>query len=193
MPGDIGNLRPDDHAALVAQVVKELVVLIVRQADGVRAQLADQIHVLAVMLRQQRVADAPAVLMARDAAQRIRFAVEEEAALRVDLKGAAAKARAHAVEHLPFREQVGLSGVQVRILSPVPQVGVGDLRLKDGLPGGAGLLRDDFALCVAQRKAQLLPLLRVREPDLGLDARILPVHDRGHGDARPAIAAEVKV
>ena len=75
----------------------------------------------------------------------------------------------------------------------MPQVGLGDVRLKDGLPGGTGLLRDDFALRVAQGKAQLLPLPRVREPDLGLDARVLSVHDRRHGDARPAIAAKVKV
>ena len=96
--GDVRNFRPDDHAVLIAQVVEILVVLIVRKADGRRAELADVFHVLPVMLRQQRVADSPAVLMAGDAAQRVFFAVEDEAALRIDLKRAAAKAGLHAVD-----------------------------------------------------------------------------------------------
>ena len=81
------------------QVEEQLVVLIVCQTDGVGAHLADQIYILDVMLRQQRIADAPAILMAGYAAQWVLLAVEDEALLRIDLECAAAETGGYAIDH----------------------------------------------------------------------------------------------
>ena len=54
--GDIGDLRPDDQARLVAQVIEILVVLVMGQPDGGGAHLQDQLHVFFVVFGQQGVA-----------------------------------------------------------------------------------------------------------------------------------------
>ena len=54
--GDIGDLRPDHHAVLVAQVIEILIVLVVCQPDGVCTQLPDQRHILVVHLPGDGVA-----------------------------------------------------------------------------------------------------------------------------------------
>ena len=64
MLGDVGYLRPDDHAVSVTQVVEVLIVLVVGQTDGVGTDLPDQRHVLIVVRPGQGVADALAVLVA---------------------------------------------------------------------------------------------------------------------------------
>ena len=194
MAGDVRDLRPDDQAVLVAQVVEELVVLIVRQAHRGRAQLADERHVAPVMLGQQRVADSLPVLMAGDAAQRIHLAVEQEAARRVDAERAAAKARAHAVEHLAaLVEQLRRRRVQVGILQPAPQPRAADHRLAFGLPGGDAGAEHGGAIRLAQRVAQALPLARVREIDPGGHMGVAPLHAWGDGDARAAIPGQIEV
>ena len=73
---DIRNFRPDDEAALVAQVVKVLGVLVVRQAHGVGTHLAQQGQVLLMFGIGQRVAQALAVLVAGRTAQAIGAAIE---------------------------------------------------------------------------------------------------------------------
>ena len=146
VPGDVGNLRPDDQAPLVAQVVEHLVVLVVGQADGVRAHLADQVNVLPVMLGLQRVADAGAILVAAHAPQGIGLPVEEEALLRVDAEGAAAEADAARVQHVRAVPQFGMAGVQVGILPPVPQMHMLDGQHGLALAGGHGGIRHGLAL-----------------------------------------------
>ena len=79
MHRDIGDLGPDDDAVFVAEVIKLLRVLVVGQAQRVRAKLADDGHIGLVILVRQGVALALEILMAADAAQRIAAAVEEEA------------------------------------------------------------------------------------------------------------------
>ena len=52
MPGDIGDLRPDNHTPLVTQIIEILIVLIVRKANGVGTHFTDQVHVFPVVLGQ---------------------------------------------------------------------------------------------------------------------------------------------
>ena len=95
--GDVGDLGPDHHAGLVAEVVEDLAVLIVGKANGVGANLLDEFHVLAVHLGREGIANALAVLVARDAAQRVAAAVQEEALVGVDVEAANAKVAAHGI------------------------------------------------------------------------------------------------
>ena len=74
--GDVGNFSPDDQAVLVAQVVEVLGVLIVCQAHGVGAHLAQKRHVLLVLSIGQRVAQTLAVLVAGRTAQAIGATIE---------------------------------------------------------------------------------------------------------------------
>ena len=64
---DVGDLGPNNHADLVAQIIEVLVVLIMSQADGVGTDLFDQGHVFVVHLAGDGVAQALAVLMAGNA------------------------------------------------------------------------------------------------------------------------------
>lgn len=58
MPGDIGDLRPDDHARLVTEIVEILRVLIVSQTHRVRSHLQHDLQILPVHLGRDGVADA---------------------------------------------------------------------------------------------------------------------------------------
>ena len=100
MLGNVGDLGPDDHTGLIAEVVEVLVVLVVRQTDRVRAQLLDELHILVVHLARDGIAQTLAVLMAGDAVQRIRAAIEEEAPLGVNRETAHAEALAYLVLYL---------------------------------------------------------------------------------------------
>ena len=81
MLGNVGDFRPYHHAALVAQVIEVLIVLIVRQTDGIGPDLTDQIYILFVHFLRQRVAHAFPVLVPGNAAQGIGFAVQIETGL----------------------------------------------------------------------------------------------------------------
>ena len=188
MAGDIRDLRPDDHAALVAQVIEVLVVLIVRQPDRVRADLANQVHVLPVMLRQQRVADLPAVLMAGDAAQRILAPVEDEASLRVDGEAAAAKARRHPVQLVSMAQNRRLGGIQIRILHAIPQVRAGEEKLTLVF-----LLRHEHAVRIQDAVANLIALLQIDRKALNGDLGIRAVHHRRDMQAGAAVGLQIKV
>ena len=89
--GDVGNFSPDDQAVLVAEVVEVLGVLVVGQAHGVGAHLAQKRHVLLVLSIGQRVAQALAVLVAGRTAEPVDPAVEQKALVRVKPDGAAAE------------------------------------------------------------------------------------------------------
>ena len=122
--GNVGDLSPDDHAGLIAEVVEVLVVLVVRQTDRVRAQLLDELHILVVHLARDGIAQTLAVLMAGDAVQRIRAAIEEEAPLGVNREAAHAEALAYLVLYLAVQHQTHRAGVEIRVADAVPQVRV---------------------------------------------------------------------
>lgn len=69
--GNIGNLRPYDHAISVAQVIKILIVLIMRKAYRICPDLTDQLHVFFHLLIRNRVAASLIVLMPGNAVKRI--------------------------------------------------------------------------------------------------------------------------
>ena len=64
MLGDIGYLSPEDQTLLIAQIVEILSVLIVGETDGGRADLADKLDILLMMLGEKSVSYAETVLMA---------------------------------------------------------------------------------------------------------------------------------
>ena len=123
MLGDIGDLCPDHHAVLVAQVVEILVVLVVCQTDGVCTQLPDQRHILVVHLVGDGIAQTLAVLMAGNAVKRIRLAVEEKALFCIHREAAQPHLGGHFVHRLAVLHQTNHAGVQVGVLHAVPQVG----------------------------------------------------------------------
>ena len=139
--GDVGNLGPDHHAGLVAQVIEDLAVLVVREADGVGTDLLDELHVLAVHLGREGIADALAVLVARDAAQRVAAPVQEEAPVGVDVEAANAKAAAHGIRgHAGNLKREG-RGVEVGILDAIPAMDVFDDERDVGHAVGHGSAR----------------------------------------------------
>ena len=191
MAGDIRNLRPDDHAALVAQIIEKLVVLIMRKADGVRADLADQVHVLFVMLGQQRVADSPAVLMAGDAVERIFPAVEDESALGVNAEAPASEARAHFVDLLAAAQDDRLGGIQIRIPDAVPQM---DFFKRDAcLCVLRILLRHRVALRIENREADFVARFKADRIRRQIDLRIFALHHRRHGQSGTAEIGKIEM
>ena len=127
--GDVGDLRPDHHAALVAQVVEVLIVLVMREADCVDAHLADHVHVLEVHLLRQRVADALAVLVAGYAVERVFFAVEVESRLGITGKIPHAESGLHTVNFFFVHSEDRLRGVEIRVFDTVPHPCVFDAHL----------------------------------------------------------------
>ena len=123
MLGNVGDLCPDHHAVLVAQVVEILVVLVVRQPDGVGAQFPDQRHVLIMHLPGDGVAQTLAVLMAGHTVKGIGPAVEEKALLCIYREAAQAHLCGHFVHRLAVLQQADDTGVQIGVLHAVPQVG----------------------------------------------------------------------
>ena len=121
MLGDIGNLRPDDQAVLIAQIVEILVVLIVSQTDGGGAQFVDEFHILLVVLGQQGVAQTPAVLVTGHATQGIFLAIEDKSTLRVDLKCTATKSCAYVIDYLFIAKKLCLCCVKIRVLKTMPK------------------------------------------------------------------------
>ena len=121
--GDIGDLCPDHHTVLVAQVVEILVVLVVCQTDGICTQLPDQRHVLVVHLPGDGIAQTLAVLMAGNTVERVGFTVEGEALFCIHREAAQTHLGGHFVHRLAFLHQTDHAGVQVGVLHAVPQVG----------------------------------------------------------------------
>ena len=183
--GDVGDFGPDDQAVLVAQVVEVLGVLIVCQAHGVGAHLAQQGHVLLVLGVSQCTAQTLAVLVAGCAAEPVDPAVEQKALVRVKPDGTAAVPDADAVATV----QAGRDGVEVRVLDAVPQVDVFQRehsarvavfdRGGEGLPGG--------------KKGNTRGL--ARDPGFHRDGggAGVEVHGRRHLEPRAAVIIERKV
>ena len=123
MLGDVGDFCPRHKAVFIAQVVEILRVLVVGQAHGVRAHLAQQGHILVVLFFGQCVAKALAVLMSRCAAQAVGAVVQDKALLRVKGNRAAAEIGFHGIAAI----ERGLHFVQIRVIDAIPQVDVFEL------------------------------------------------------------------
>ena len=123
--GDVRDLRPDHNAVFIAEIVELLRVLVVGQAQRVRAELPDDGHVRRVILIAQGVALALEILVPAHAAQRVAAAVEEEAFLRIAGKDAAAEAGRDLIPGGQLRRR----GVEVGILHPIPEADVLDHKL----------------------------------------------------------------
>ena len=177
--GDIGDLGPDHHAPLVAEVIEVLVMLIMGQADGVGAHFADDVHILLMLLAGDGVAQALPVLMAAHAPQGVLFAVEVEAGLGVIVEVPHAEAAADLIPG----SKTGPAGVEVGILHAVPEMDVLDDKglLAALAPGHL------FALVVQQGHGDgLLGVLEGLDRDLALGVAL-----QGLCRDHQAIAAEV--
>ena len=124
MLGDIGDLCPDHKTLFIAEIIEILVVLIVSETDGGCANLHDIVNVLCVMLGKERVTNAPSVLVAGYAAERIFLTVEDKAVFGIDLEGTAAEAGANVIKNGLTLNDLYLTAVEVRILTAVPEVNV---------------------------------------------------------------------
>ena len=191
MIGDIGNLCPNHQTALVTQIVEELVVLIVSQTDGGRTDFTDQIHILDVMLGQQCVADAPTVLMAADTAQRILFAIEDEATLGIDLKAAAAETGGHIIDDFIAAQQLHLAAIEVRILAAVPQMDI--LHQESNLVSTGDVGNQLLTILIANGVAQGLAFLQTGDVGLNQNAGILAFHNGSDLQTGAAEVVQIKV
>ena len=190
MPGDVRNLCPNNQSPLIAQIIKIGIVLIVGQPDGGGTQFANQVHVLPVMLRQQGVSHFPAVLMAADTPQRIFFSIQNESPLRINGKGAAAKAGADAVQNRFAFQQFRRTAVQVRVLFSLPQMGV----LNPEICGSAAFEGSQFlSFSIGQRITHCLLRFPVGKEHLYPDSGVLPFHNRGNLNPRPSIVVQIEV
>ena len=178
MTGNIGNLRPDNHAPFITEIVEILVMLIVGKTDGIGTHFADQIHVFQMMLLQQCVANLPAVLMAADTPEGILFTVQDETLFRMDLKAAAAKTGRNLIQHFPTPSDFCFCGVEVRILDAVPQMGIFDH--KGCLFSSAVLLGNQIAFCIQNPIGNHITLTKIHDIGLDLHIGVVAIHNRGY-------------
>ena len=89
MTGNIGNLCPNHHTALVTKIVKIPVVLIMRKTDDVCTDLAKKIHIFKMMLGEKGISYLPTILMTTYTVERILFAVENKTVFRVNTESTA--------------------------------------------------------------------------------------------------------
>ena len=197
---DIRDLRPDDDAVLVAEVVEFLRVLIVGKTQGVRPQFPNDSHIGGMIFIGQRVALALYVLMTAYAPQRIAAPVEEKALFGIAGKHAAAEAGADLVSG----GQLCRRSVEIGIFHAVPEMYIFDHELRraldrlrlavhrdiDGSGIVPGLHGDDRAI--------VLQIDDRRDLDAGravfLEFKVLFGHgDQVHTAIQPAVEGEVRL
>ena len=83
---DVWNLSPNDESELVGQIVNVLVVLVMRQSDGSRADLRDEGEVAVVIIPRRSPTAIEQVLMAVDAMKAEIFLVQKKTLLCIDPK-----------------------------------------------------------------------------------------------------------
>ena len=120
MLGDIGDLRPHDHPAFIAEIIEILVMLVMRQTDGVGPHLADQVHILEVLFLRDGIAETFPVLMAGDTSERIAPAVEIKTCFGMIVKVSHAEAGGHFIPACKACH----SSIEIRILQAVPEADV---------------------------------------------------------------------
>ena len=74
--GDIGDLRPHDHAVLIAKIVELLCMLIMGKPYRVGSDLANQFHIERLLLQGDRIPNAQKILMPAHSAQRIGVTIQ---------------------------------------------------------------------------------------------------------------------
>ena len=91
MLGNIGDFSPDNESVLIAQVIEILIMLVVRQSDGVGAHFQQQCHIFVMFLFCQRTSKSLPILMAGSTAKPVGFTVEKEPFSRVESNAPATK------------------------------------------------------------------------------------------------------
>ena len=190
MIGNVGDFRPNHQTGFIAQVIEILIMLVVRQTDGGEAAFQDQINIFFVMLRQQRIAQSPPVLMAGNTPQGITFSVEDKTLFGVNFKGTAAKAGGDSIQNFPIFQQLCGHGVQIGILSAVPEAGVlnPEIGFQTTFKGA-----DDLTVFVFQAVADTLAFLPILHPGLHSHFGIAALHNRCDLDARGAVIIQLKM
>ena len=120
MHGDIRNLRPDNDAVFIAQIIELLCVLVMGKAQCIGAKLPDDLHIFRMFFIRERISASLMVLVAAHAAQRITPSVEEETLLWIAGKHAASEAGADLIAAFKAR----LCGIEIRIVHAVPEMHV---------------------------------------------------------------------
>ena len=170
-----------------------LVMLVVGKTHRIGADLADQLDILLVHGRRERVADALPVLVAGDAVQRVAPAIQEEALLRIEGEAPHAEACAHLVEHRAILgQELCLSCIEVGVLESIPAVRAfeHERHIRAGARGHTCSVRiEDADLRLAASG------VRTRDPGPHLDRHIpVPVmHLRHHMDARRASISKLEM
>ena len=111
MTGYIRNLSPYDQSAFIAEIIKILRMLIMRKTNRICAHLTNQINIFLMMLIFKGVTDAGSILMAGNAAQRIRLAVKEKAFICVKMKGTATEFAGNFIKHFIVFNDLCAGGV----------------------------------------------------------------------------------
>src|SRR5579885_894965 len=119
-----------------------------RDAEGVRAHLANQREVFALVRLADRPAFVETILMAADAVQAEMPAVEEEALVRVERKETQAERLLDAVAQRATLVNLDVNSIEVRVAHAVPEVRAFERDLLDDLT---------FAVrCELRRRLRLL-------------------------------------
>ena len=196
----VAVLRPDQDAALVRQVVLELRVRVVGEADEVHAQVLEAREVVAQLVVGDGGPVRLGLLVLSDAAQQDRLPVQEEAPV-LETEVAEAGALLHAVLQRAARPQLGLHAVEVRGLERPERRRV-DARLPARHGGSArpwayrhALDRHLAAARVAEARDELqvsLALVADPRPHLELGAARRDARRR-HVDAGRRVVEQVEV
>ena len=188
---DIGDLRPDNETALVAEIIEILIVLIVSKTDGGCTDLANEVDIFLVMLGKKRVTHAPSVLVTRYAAEGVFLTVEDKAVVGIDLEGAATKSTANVVDNGLALNDLCLTAIEVGVLAAVPKMNVLDLKVYLSL--GRLSLCDLVFFLVINGVNDLLTLGKILDIYFNLNLCILAI-DRGSDlDAGCAVVIKVKM
>ena len=141
MLGDVGNLRPDNQALFIAQVIEILVVLIVGKANGIGAHFQHHGNILFMLPCGQGTAQPLPVLMPGRTTQAVGLAVEQEALLRIKSDAAAAELGFYGIAAVQLAE----AGVEIGIFNTVPKVSICNGK---GSGGSAALNGDNLGFPV---------------------------------------------
>ncbi len=139
---DEGDLGVDDESHPVGDIVVVLCIRVVRETNCIRANFADQRIVDVLLLRRCAPALVLEVLVCGHAMQRVGLAVEEEAFVRIDPKGADAERKGDAVQQLAVRRtQLDGQRVEIRTGLAIPEVRAANLERLLHLRGAVGRRR----------------------------------------------------
>ena len=170
----VGYLRPDNESLFVAKIVEILIVLIVSETYGGGTDLHYEVDILSVMLGKKRVTDAPSVLVAGYAAQRILLAVQDKSELGINAIGAATEAGAYVVYYSSVLDKLELGGVEIGILPATPEDNVLDIERDPCIGALAG--RDHASHLTFYGIADGLSRLHIRNVCLDLYVSVLSVN-----------------